>query len=131
MMGTVRRAGGGIPCGSGELGACKAVSSLLVIRRVRGRAVMATVQVEIPMDALSAIRRAPEAFVAGMRIAAAVRRYELELISQSNGSEIAGLSRAEFLDALSRYRVSAFKQTADEIAAEHACPACGAERLHD
>jgi len=78
----------------------------------------ATVQIELPMEVLSALKRAPEAFVTEMRIAAAVKWYELGMVSQSKGAEIAGLSRAEFLDALARYQVSACQYTVEEIAAE-------------
>ena len=37
---------------------------------------------------------------------------ELRKISQGRAAEIAGLSRAEFIDALGRYGVSPFQQTA-------------------
>jgi predicted HTH domain antitoxin len=50
-----------------------------------------------------------------LRIAAAVKWYELQKISQGRAAEIAGLSRAEFVDALGRYGVSPFQQTAEEI----------------
>jgi hypothetical protein len=40
-----------------------------------------------------------------MRIAAAVKWYELGQISQGKAAEIADCSRSEFIDALSRYRV--------------------------
>ena len=40
-----------------------------------------------------------------MRIAAAIKWYELGEISQGKAAEIAGLTRSEFINALSRYRV--------------------------
>ena len=56
-----------------------------------------TVQVtmELPRAVLSALRKEPASFVADMRIAAAVKWYELEMVSQAKAAEIAGLSRAE------------------------------------
>jgi predicted HTH domain antitoxin len=53
-----------------------------------------------------------------MRLAAAIQWYENRRISQGTAAEIAGLSRAEFLQALGRAGVSPFQYTADEIAQE-------------
>jgi predicted HTH domain antitoxin len=64
---------------------------------------------------LSSVRQDPEGFTRELRIAAAVKWYELRRVSQGRAAEIAGLSRAEFIDALGRYGVSPFQQTADEV----------------
>ena len=40
------------------------------------------------------------------------------MVSQGRAAEIAGLTRAEFIDALGRYRVPPFQQSADEIIAD-------------
>jgi len=63
---------------------------------------METVQVsiELPLDIFSALRQDPAGFVREMRVAAAVKWYENSVISQSKAAEIAGLSRAEFINAL-------------------------------
>ena len=53
-----------------------------------------------------------------MRIAAAVKWYEVGALSQGKAAEIAGVSRAEFIDALSRFKVSPFQYTAEELAEE-------------
>jgi predicted HTH domain antitoxin len=73
---------------------------------------------ELPRHIFSALRQEPEEFVREMRIAAAVKWYESEQISQAKAAEIAGLSRAEFLTALGRFRVTPFQGTADEIIQE-------------
>ncbi len=65
--------------------------------------------------ALSSVRQDPTTFTSELRIAAAVKWYELQKISQGRAAEIAGLSRAEFVDALGRYGVLPFQQTAEEI----------------
>ncbi|MGH9753764.1 MAG: UPF0175 family protein [Blastocatellia bacterium] len=79
---------------------------------------MTTVPVELPESAFSALRFAPDEFVREMRIAAAVKWYELGKISQGKAAEIAGLSRAAFIEALSRFQVSPFQYSAEELAEE-------------
>ncbi len=81
---------------------------------------MNTVQVtmELPRTVLSALRKEPAAFVADMRVAAAVKWYELEMVSQAKAAEIAGLTRAEFLVALQRFGVSPFQSSIEELLAE-------------
>jgi predicted HTH domain antitoxin len=63
------------------------------------RKLMDTVQVSIdlPREVLSALRQDPNGFVQEMRLAAAVKWYEIQLISQAKAAEIAGISRAEFV----------------------------------
>ncbi len=74
------------------------------------------ISIELPQDAFSALRQEPAAFVQEMRLAAAVKWYELERISQAKAAEIAGISRADFLAALSRYNVTPFQyQSADDL----------------
>jgi predicted HTH domain antitoxin len=73
---------------------------------------------ELPQDIFSALRQEPETFLREMRLAAAVKWYETEQISQSKAAEIAGISRAEFLAALARFGVSPFQITADELISE-------------
>jgi predicted HTH domain antitoxin len=70
---------------------------------------------ELPRDLFSAIRQNPEAFLKEMRLAAAVKWYETERVSQAKAAEIAGVSRAEFLEALGQFGVTPFQVTADEL----------------
>ena len=55
---------------------------------------MAELIVQLPESAFSALRKDPGEFVSKMRIAAAVKWYELGMLSQEKAAEIAGLSRA-------------------------------------
>lgn len=74
-----------------------------------------TLSMEVPESVLAALRKSPEQFVREMRIAAAVKWYELGQISQGKAAEIAGLSRDEFLSALARFKVSPFQYTPAEL----------------
>jgi predicted HTH domain antitoxin len=49
-----------------------------------------------------------------MRIAAAVKWYELGQLTQGKAAEVAGVSRAAFMNELHRYGVSPFQETADD-----------------
>jgi predicted HTH domain antitoxin len=79
---------------------------------------MATVAVEVPDDAFSALRRSPKEFAQEMRLAAAIQWYHQGRISQGRAAEIAGLSRADFLDALFRAKVPACQVTVEELKKE-------------
>lgn len=79
---------------------------------------MKTVSLQLPDAAFTALGKDPDEFVQEMRIAATVKWYELGQISQGKAAEIAGLTRSEFIDALSRYKVSPLQYTAQELAEE-------------
>jgi predicted HTH domain antitoxin len=79
---------------------------------------MATVTVEVPESAFSALRRSPEEFAREMRIAAAIQWYHQVLISQGKAAEIAGLTRADFHEALFRAKVPACQITVEELKEE-------------
>ena len=79
---------------------------------------MVTVTFELPEDVLSSVRKDPERFTQELRLAAAVKWYEMGLVSQSRAAEISGLSRSEFISALGRFEVSVFQYNIDEITEE-------------
>jgi predicted HTH domain antitoxin len=76
------------------------------------------VSFDLPREILSALRQDPDAFVGEMRLAAAVKWYEVQMVSQAKAADIAGISRAEFLQALHRFGVTPFQTTAEELMAE-------------
>lgn len=76
---------------------------------------MPVVQVEIPDDIFSTVRRSPQEVAVEMRISAACSWYVQGVITQGQGAHIAGLSRSAFVDALARRGLSASQETMDEI----------------
>lgn len=79
---------------------------------------MTRVTLNLPETVFSALRKTPDEFAQEMRVAAAVKWYELEQVSQGKAAEIAGLTRAEFIQALSRYKVSPFQYTEADLVSE-------------
>jgi predicted HTH domain antitoxin len=79
---------------------------------------MVQMTIEMPEGALASLRKDPESFARELRLAAAIKWYELGDVSQGRAAEIAGLSRQEFLTALGRYRVSPFQYTPEEVLEE-------------
>jgi predicted HTH domain antitoxin len=79
---------------------------------------MVRMMIEVPEGALASLHKGPLEFVQELRLAAAVKWYEMKLISQGRAAEIAGLSRSELIDALSRFGISPFQYGADEILSE-------------
>ena len=81
---------------------------------------METIKVcfDLPLGAFSALRKAPDEFTRDMRVAAAVKWYEMGLVSQEKASEIAGMNREDFLMELSKFDVSPFQYSAEEVLQE-------------
>lgn len=79
---------------------------------------MIRMTLEIPDEVLAALRTDPEGFARELRLAAAVKWYEVRRVSQERAARIAGLSRTEFLTALGQFGVSPFQSTADEALEE-------------
>ncbi|HTK26416.1 MAG TPA: UPF0175 family protein [Pyrinomonadaceae bacterium] len=79
---------------------------------------MQTISVEIPATTFAALGDSPDEFVNEMRIAAAVKWYELGRLSQGKAAEVAGLTRSAFIDALSRFKVSPIQITPEELTRE-------------
>ncbi len=80
---------------------------------------MTTMTITLPDTVFSAVRRAPDEFIQEMRIEAATQWYAQQRISQEKAAEIAGLGRAEFIDALSLRHIPLvqvdFNELMDEV----------------
>ncbi len=79
---------------------------------------MIQMTIDIPEEALGALRQTPLEFTRELRLAAAAKWYEMKLLSQERAAAVAGLSRADFLLALGRFGVTPFQYGPEEILEE-------------
>ena len=78
---------------------------------------MTTISFDFDASAFGALRLAPNEFAREM-LAAAVQWYAQGVVSQGKAAELAGLTRANFLDELYRRKVPACQVTPEELADE-------------
>ncbi|WP_340103254.1 UPF0175 family protein [Rhodohalobacter sp. 8-1] len=76
------------------------------------------ITLDLPEESFSVLRQHPGDFAKELLHAALSKWYEQGLISQSKASEIARLSRQEFLEVLKQYNVSPFQYTPDDLEKE-------------
>jgi predicted HTH domain antitoxin len=75
-----------------------------------------TVTVELSDSALKALHaETPAAGIAKLRLAAAVKLFEMGRISSGAAAELAGIHRVAFLEQLKDFGVSPFQQSPDEV----------------
>lgn len=79
---------------------------------------MTQIAIDLPDGAFAALRKDPQEMGQELRLAAAAKWYELGLVSQERGAEIAGLSRVEFMRALGPLGVSPFQEDLDEVGSD-------------
>ena len=76
-----------------------------------------TLLIEMEDEVFLGLQKNPEELASEIRIAAAIKWYELGMLSQCKAAQVAGLSRAEFINSLSRFSVSLFQETTEEVVA--------------
>lgn len=76
---------------------------------------MRKIIVEIPEDSLLALRASEDRAGAELRMAAAVKLFELRRISSGAAAKLAGMPRAAFLSRLADYGVDTFSVTEQEL----------------
>jgi predicted HTH domain antitoxin len=79
---------------------------------------MKTLSLELPDEAISAIRPSSDEFLIEMRLAAAAHWYSRGEISQEKAAMIAGMDRADFLDALAKRGIDVFVVDMDDLQRE-------------
>jgi predicted HTH domain antitoxin len=79
---------------------------------------MKTITIEVPDNLGVAVAQSENDLPGALRLAAAIHWYSQGLISQGKRAELAGLTRAGFLQALSDAKVDALQATPEELKAE-------------
>lgn len=79
---------------------------------------MVELTIDLPDEALSALRESPERFTAELRFAAAVQWYHEGRISGSSAAQLAGMTRLELLDELARHKLNVIKVDMDQLRRE-------------
>lgn len=78
---------------------------------------MQALRIDMDDDVLLGLQRTAEELAVDLRLAAAVKWYEMGTVSQEKAAQIAGLNRSAFIEALGRFGVSPFQESADDIIA--------------
>ncbi len=79
---------------------------------------MTHLAMDLPESAFASLRLSPAEFANEMRTAAAVQWFAERRLSQGKAAEIAGLSRAEFIDELRGRKVPAIQIDPADLDAE-------------
>jgi predicted HTH domain antitoxin len=79
---------------------------------------MSEITLTIPDEALVALKVKPDQLGAELRLAAAVKLYELGRISSGAAAKLAGIPRTVFLTKLADYGVDTFRLTEEELRQE-------------
>ena len=79
---------------------------------------MCEVTMTIPEHSLLALNLAPEQMGDELRLAAAIKLYEVARLSSGAAAELAGVPRVLFLQRLGDYGVATFRQTEAELREE-------------
>lgn len=79
---------------------------------------MSEITLSIPDEALLALKVNPDQLGAEIRLAAAIKLYELGRISSGAAAKLAGVPRTVFLTKLADYGVDTFRLTEAELQQE-------------
>jgi len=77
---------------------------------------MFDIKLSLPDEALVALKRTPSEMAEEIRLAAAMKLYELGRLSSGAAAALAGVPRVVFLTKLSDYGIPTFKMSVEELA---------------
>jgi predicted HTH domain antitoxin len=79
---------------------------------------MSQIILSIPDETLLALRLTPEQLGAELRLAAAIKMYELGRLSSGAAARLAGIPQVVFLTKLADYGVDTFRLTQEQLERE-------------
>ncbi|HWO26903.1 MAG TPA: UPF0175 family protein [Kofleriaceae bacterium] len=79
---------------------------------------MFDIKLSLPDEALVALKRTPSEMAEEIRMAAAMKLYELGRLSSGAAAALAGVPRVVFRTKLADYGIPTFKMSAEELAEE-------------
>jgi len=79
---------------------------------------MLDIKLSLPDEAVVALKRNPDQLAEEIRLAAAMKLYELGRLSSGAAAVLAGVPRVVFLSMLADYGIATFKLSPEELAEE-------------
>lgn len=79
---------------------------------------MSQIILDIPDDSLLSLKLSDNAAAAEIRLAAAMKLYELGKLSSGAAARLAGIPRVVFLNKLADYGIDTFRHSASELERE-------------
>ncbi len=79
---------------------------------------MSELTISIPDESITALKLTPDQMADELRLAAAVKLYELGRLSSGAAAKLAGIPRLLFLSKLADYGVDTFRLTKDDLMRE-------------
>lgn len=79
---------------------------------------MSEIVLQVPDDSLLAMKMSPDELGKELRLAAAIKLFELGKLSSGAAARLAGVPRTLFLSRLADYGVDTFRLTEEDLMAE-------------